>query len=185
MFNRFLPFLAALALGSAALAQQLPLLPDDEVSAQIAEIDVGVICAQEIVGFNDAPGTIAGTTNVIEGEPEFISRARVVPAVMGVGFGVKSRSANPFGLDGVVMTVTHPPMGTDGATQQVYNTAIRGTARSITFYQFDYNYELLVGRWEMEASLNGEVLYRVGFDVVPPTVVPELAGACGFEDLLS
>ena len=62
MFNRFLPFLAALALGSAALAQQLPLLPDDEVSAQIAEIDVGVICAQEIVGFNDAPGTIAGTT---------------------------------------------------------------------------------------------------------------------------
>lgn len=185
MFNRFLPVLCALALGSAALAQQVQLLPEDTVSAQIAAIDVGVICAQEIVGFNDAPGTVAGTTNVIEGEPDFISRNRVVPAVQGVGFGVKSRSASPFGLDGVIMTVTHPPMGADGATQQVYGTAISGTGRSITFYQFDYDYELLVGRWEMEASLNGEVLYRVGFDVVPPAAVPELASACGFEDLLS
>ena len=89
------------------------------------------------------------------------------------------------GLNGVTMKVTHPPMGTGGATVQTFETVIRGTDPSLTFYQFDFGYELLPGIWQMQASVGDEVLYRTTFEVLPPELVPELAEVCGFEDLLS
>jgi hypothetical protein len=185
MFNRAFTTCVAIIFASTTLAETLPTHSDDYVSPQLSVIDVGIICAQEIVGLNDAPGTVAGSTNIIEGEPDFISPARFVPAVLGVGFGVKSQAQSLLGIDGVTMTVTHPPMGADGTTVQVYGTAISGQSTSLTFYQFDYNYELVVGHWQMEASLDGDIIYRVGFDVVVPDAMPQLASACGFEDLLS
>jgi hypothetical protein len=185
MFDRTFTTCAAIVFASTALAETLPPNPDDYVSPQLSVIDVGIICAQEIVGLNDAPGTVAGSTNIIEGEPDFISSERFVPAVLGVGFGVKSQAQSVLGIDSVTMTVTHPPMGADGTTVQVYGTAISGRGTSLTFYQFDYNYELVLGHWQMEASVDGEVIYRVGFDVVEPDAMPQLANACGFEDLLS
>jgi hypothetical protein len=185
MFNRTFATCVAIVFASTALAETLPTHPDDYVSPRLSVIDVGIICAQEIVGLSDAPGTVAGSTNIIEGEPDFISPARFVPAVLGVGFGVKSQAQSVLGIDGVTMTVTHPPMGADGTTVQVYGTAISGQGTSLTFYQFDYDYELVVGHWQMEASVDGDVIYRVGFDVVVPDAMPQLASACGFEDLLS
>ena len=76
-------------------------------------------------------------------------------------------------------------MGAQGATEQTFGTTISGLDQSLTFYQFDVDYELLVGPWVMEAHYNGETLYRVAFDVVPPAAAPELTRVCGFEELLS
>jgi len=165
------------------LMAQSPL--PDVTSSLIASVEAGVICAPESVGTADAPGTVAGTTHIIADEPPFVAVTRRVPAVMGIGFGIKSLSSDENGLSDVTMKVTHPPMGGSGAQLQTFVTSIRGTNPSLTFYQFDYDYELLPGIWQMEASIGEEVLYRTTFEVLPPELVPELAEACGFQDLFS
>jgi len=81
----------------AALAQApLP----DTTSSNIASLEAGVICAPDDLGVAQAPGTIAGTTHVITEEPPFVAITRRVPAVLGIGFGIKSVSQNSDGLDG-------------------------------------------------------------------------------------
>ena len=157
----------------------------DTVSPLMASVETGVICAPDSMDVRDAPGTIAGTTHVIEDEPPFVAVTRRVPAVLGIGFGIKSLTKDIGGLGDVLMTVTHPPMGDAGTTEQTFLTNIRGTDPSLTFYQFDFDYELLPGIWQMEASFGGEILYRSTFEVLPPEQVPELAEICGFTDLFS
>ena len=83
------------------------------------------------------------------------------------------------------MVVTHPAMGAQKIETQTYGTFISSLSSSLTFYQFDYNYELLPGIWNMTAMQGETVLYSVNFEVLPPEQVPELASVCGFESLLS
>ncbi len=152
---------------------------------EIAGVEVGVICPPEPVGSSPAPGTLAGTTHVIDEDPPFVSNTRIVPAAIGIGFGVKALATDAAGLQDVVMVVTHPPMGKEKISTQSFQTRIGGNAPSVTFYQFDYAYELVTGRWQMTAMSDDTVLYQASFDVVPPQDVPELAGVCGYENLLS
>ena len=159
--------------------------PADVTGPLIGSLESGIICPPPSVGESLAPGTVAGVTHLVEENPPFVSMSDRVPAVIGIGFGAKSMTADLFGLPDVTMTVTHPPMGKDRVTQQSFQTRIDGTAPSLTFYQFDYPYELVRGRWTMEAQRDGELLYRVAFDVVDPKDAPELARVCGFEELLS
>ncbi|MEO9862470.1 MAG: DUF3859 domain-containing protein [Yoonia sp.] len=160
--------------------------PQPDVKAPaIASMEVGVICAPDTLGVREAPGTIAGTTHVIEEEPAFVAATRRVPAVLGIGFGIKSQALDIDGINGVQMTVTHPPMGATGQTVQTFASTIRGTDPSLTFYQFDFDYELLPGFWQIEASYAGETLYRTTFEVLPAEQIPELADICGYVDLFS
>lgn len=159
--------------------------PADMTSPLIGSLETGVICPPPTVGETAAPDTVAGVTHLVAEDPPFVSMSRRVPAVIGIGFGAKSLTADLLGLSEVTMTVTHPPMGKDGITQQSFLTRIDGTSPSLTFYQFDYAYELVQGRWQMEAMKDGKVLYRASFDVVAPQQAPELAQVCGFEELLS
>lgn len=122
---------------------------------------------------------------MITDEPPFVSTTNRVPAVMGIGFGAKAMSQSAFGIDNVTMTITHPPMGAQKTTTQSFQTSISGVDTSITFYQFDYDYELLPGTWTMTATDGDEVLYKSTFEVVAPQKIPELAAICNFEDLLS
>lgn len=157
----------------------------DLTAAAIASMEVGVICAPDAQGVREAPGTIAGTTHIIEEEPPFVAATRRVPAVLGIGFGIKSQALDIGGINGVQMTVTHPPMGAGGQTTQTFSSTIRGTDPSLTFYQFDFDYELLPGFWQIEASHSGETLYRTTFEVLPAEQMPELADICGYVDLFS
>ncbi len=175
------PTLFLMLLPVAAWAQPAP----DTVSAVIASVQSGVVCPPPTVGSAPAPDTVAGTTHLIEEEPPFVSLSNRVPAVLGIGFGVKALSEAAMGIDTVTMTVTHPPMGDGGAVRQSFETRISGIDPSLTFYQFDYDYELVQGIWQMEARKGGTILYRTTFEVVPPQMVPELAAICGFENLLS
>ena len=173
-------FLCCVPLAAFAQAPQ-----PDITSPLMDSVQAGVICAPDAMGVRDAPGTIAGTTHIIDDEPPFVAATRRVPAVLGIGFGIKSRTVDVNGISDVLMTVTHPPMGDTGATVQTFLTTIRGTDPSLTFYQFDFDYELLPGIWQMEASIAGETLYRTTFEVLPAEQVPELAEICGFTELLS
>ena len=159
---------------------------DDFVSPMIGLFEAGVLCAQEGGTVRSAPDTLAGNTYVVEGAPHFVSTDRLVPAVLGIGFGVRSGLASDLGQDGVLMSVTHPPMEGSGVTQQSFTTAVGSRdVPNVTFYQFDYGYELALGDWTMTASFGGVTLYETTFTVVPPSALPELAGVCGYLDLLS
>ncbi|MCB5198901.1 DUF3859 domain-containing protein [Loktanella sp. TSTF-M6] len=163
------------------LAAQAP----DKTSPLLSYFEAGIICPPPSVGEVAAPGTVAGTTHLIEEEPPFVAQSRRVPAVLGIGFGVKSTTGGLLGIPDVTIMVTHPPMGADNTVRQTFLSRIDSMEPSLTFYQFDYDYELVQGVWQIEASKNGEILYRTTFEVVAPDQVPGLAQVCGFEHLLS
>jgi len=161
-----------------------PALAQDTLTSAIAELQAGVICAPEVISTVPAPDTVAGVSNIIDADPEFVTAGRVVPAVIGIGFAIKARSAKrdyPF----VTMVITHPPMGDAGATRQSYDSSIGRDALSLTAWQFEYDYELVPGPWTISAYDGEALLFTVAFDVVPPAMLPELASRCGYEDLLS
>tara|TARA_R110002051_G_scaffold20631_3_gene55973 strand:+ start:10163 stop:10699 length:537 start_codon:yes stop_codon:yes gene_type:complete len=165
----------------AMLAQAEP----DKLGAKITHFEAGVICAPPTAGVSKAPGTVAGTTHLIAVDPPFVSTKRRVPAVIGIGFGVKARALNPAGIDDVRIVISHPPMGDQGTIAQTFESRISGLDPSLTFYQFDFDYELVTGIWQMQAMQGTLVLYRTTFEVLPPSQVPELATICGFETLSS
>lgn len=168
------------ALPLAAAAQQ-----SDYVSDRISGIEAGIVCSPPTIGLEAAPGTVAGATEIFDERPDFISNGRLVPAVRGISFGVVSISAGDP-IDPVTFRVVHPPFIGLGVTEQSFETRI-GPAGSpgATYYGFDEPYELVHGPWVMEAWDGDSLLYRVHFTVAPPSAVPELAGLCGFEELLS
>lgn len=151
----------------------------------ITSLEAGIICPPEPFDAAPAPDTLAGQTHVITEDPPFVSNSQVVPAALGVGFGIKALSDAPGGLPGVIVRVSHPPMGENGRQTQSFITAISGQSPSVTFYQFDHTYELVQGTWTIAAYAGELELYAVTFEVVDPRLVPELAGACNFAELLS
>lgn len=157
----------------------------EKTHSSITHLESGIICAPPATGESAAPNTIAGTTHIVEDAPPFISNSHRVPAVIGIGFGVKSMTSTSGGEDDVLMTIWHPEMGADRVTVQSFQTRISDLSPSITFYQFDFDYELLPGDWMMEASKGGHILFRRSFKVLEPEDVPELAAVCGYEELLS
>ena len=180
MRNTFIFSALAIGWGACTSAQA-----EDFQSPMLGFFEAGVLCAQDGGLVRDAPGTVAGTTHVVVDTPPFVSTGRMVPAVIGIGFGVRSGLAGSFEHDGVVMSVTHPPFAGSGTTEQTFTTRVGSQdAPGITFYQFDYGYELALGEWTMTATASGITLYEATFTVVPPSALPELASVCGYQDLI-
>lgn len=171
-------------IAGCAFVHQAAAMPLQQ-SYDIISLEAGVICPPPTIGSAPAPGTVAGTTHIIDDAPPFVSASRKVPAVLGIGFGIKALAADDFGIEDVTVVVTHPPMGADQVEAQQFGTRISGVSPSITFYQFDYDYELLHGDWTVTGIADGRALYSVTFEVVPPGDLPELARICGFQDMLS
>ncbi len=144
-----------------------------------------MICAPPTIGMAPAPDTVAGTIHLIDDEPDFVSVKRRVPAVLGIGFGTKAQSADIAGEPNVTVTISHPPIGDTGAMRQSFDSRISGTKPSLTFYQFDFDYELVTGIGQMEARSGDKIIYRTTFEVVDPAQTPDLAAICGCTDLLS
>ena len=156
-----------------------------ESSPLVVYVESGVACQAERIGSVPAPNSVAGESYLITGDVQFISHEHMVPAVIGVSMGLKVTVSVPGGLDGVLLSVTHPPMGPQQVRRQTFVGSISDGAASQRFYSFDYDYELLPGTWTLEAKHGKELIYRATFEVVPPEVLPDLASACGYEDLFS
>lgn len=150
------------------------------MSPLIASLTQGVYCEVPSVGSMQAPGTIAGRIDLYDTTPEFQWLSTRVPAVLGLSFGIRTQTLGGQMLGGVVITLTHPPMGARGTTSQSYVTQLGGNGPSINAYTFDLPEEMVTGTWTFTASQDGREVYSASFEVVPPMAEPQIANSCGF-----
>ncbi len=168
-------FAAALAvvLGPASAAPALP---------GVVKIEYGYFCALEAVGEREAQDTVSGVVRQVEGAPQFIEHGSLVPAVIGIGFGVYVQVEPQY--EGLVIAITeNPPMGPNGQTRQSFTTTLSSIEQSYVGFAFEHGYELVTGPWRMSAELNGRLIYSVDFQVVSGELMPSVS--CGFQVPLS
>lgn len=159
--NHFQRAAAALLLAGAGAP-----VAADEISGQVARWQAGVVCASQFARGRDAANDIS-----------FIAETQVVPAMVGMGFGVRAQVA---GADlPVTIVVDHPPFGAGGQTRQTYSTTLSSRALSGFFYQFENPAEAAPGLWRVSAFAGPTLVYSLDFEVVPPRAGDGLIAACG------
>lgn len=141
-------------------------------------ITYGAFCQLASVGEVPAPGTHADKIDLMPVVPDIRWPGTSVPAVPGISFGVRSTSPEGVIFDPVVIELRHPPFGGIGPSRQIYITRLGGDGASINAYSFDLPEELVTGMWTLRATHDGQVLYEVSFDVVPPALLPQITGGC-------
>lgn len=170
-----LSLMLALAVPAQALAQQAA---NPRVGPQIADLLYGLYCAQEPDRRDPAPATASGLINIVPVIPDFQFRQKLVPAQVGIGFGVVV-SAPPGVLhDPATVTVNHPPYPDSGIEVEQWITDIDDGANLIGF-SFDHAHELVLGEWTFSAATStGEELFHIAFEVIAPELMPQVISAC-------
>lgn len=163
----------ALILALTAPLRAEPAAP--QAGPMVASLRVGVFCALQAMNQRPAPGTLSGWIHVPEGEIDFHwPDAQVVPAQIGLAFGVKSRLAPGLFLPGE-MRVYRP----GATTPETWESSFTDLSDQFGFFRFDREDELLPGIWRFEAWAGSDQLYSVEFEVVPTAALPGMAQACG------
>lgn len=146
-----------------------------ETSAEITSLEAGVFCALQAMDQRPAPGTLSGWIHVPDSEIDFHwPDTRVVPARIGIAFGVKSRLTPGLFLSGE-MRVYRPGV----SAPETWESSFSAIGDQVGFFRFDREDELLPGIWRLEAWSGETRLYRVDFEVVPAAALPGIAQACG------
>lgn len=135
-----------------------------DIGPGVSRWQAGVICPAEARNLRDA---------------SYVAQTRVVPAVRGMAFGVRAQAADPAGVGGVTITVTHPPFVGSGETQASFQTAVPGDGLSGFYYRLDRDAEVVPGEWVFEAEANGVRLYRISFRTYLPPAGDGLIRECG------
>lgn len=171
--------LALLALSpQSAQAQRLsdaaPVAIFDE--AAIETIDYGLVCPSGDAVELPAPGTHLGTIKQREGWQAIAYSTQLIPMVDGIGFGV---AASPVSdITGVEITITHPPYPDTTVTDESWTSDVIAGSSNLNFFTFEFPFERVPGRWAIQATHRGTVLYAVEFDVVAPSRFPNIDGLC-------
>ena len=152
--TRLAPALAALFLAAPAAA--------DQIGPQVESWQAGAVCPASFTG---------------NGSPAFVARTQTVPAVVGMGFGVRAQVNVPGGIPNVTIVVDHPPFA--GGTRQTFPASLSGQGMSGFYYQFETQAEAAPGTWTVTAMLGSQVIYSLQFDVVAPRQGDGLLQACG------
>jgi hypothetical protein len=140
----------------------------DEIGSAVARWQAGVVCASSFGQGRNAADNLS-----------FIAQTQVVPAVLGMGFGVKAQAAQPGGISGVTITVIHPPFASGGPNAQTFPSTMSGEGLSAFYYRFEEQQEVVPGRWTIRATAGEVLLYSIDFDVVVPGPRDGLVAACG------
>ena len=141
-----------------------------------ARLEYGYFCAAETVRQVEAEDTISGVVNMVAHAPPFLAKSTIVPARIGIGFGVHMDVLPEHAGTAIVETI-HPPMGPNGVTRETWVTTYTVDQTAYNGFTFEYDYEVLPGDWTISASSNGRVLYSVDFQVVDPGLMPSVP--CG------
>lgn len=148
-------------------------------------IDHGVICHITRDGSRPAPDTVMGEINLIDQTRDMDVTTRVVPAKIGISFGIKFAVQPVAGDRDVRVIVTHPPMGPDGVTRESWITALSAGHGSLNLFTFEFPYELVTGDWTMAIEHEGVLLMEQQFQVVPELAAPGVVAACFGQDFVS
>lgn len=140
----------------------------DEIGGAVARWQAGAVC----------PSAFGQGRNAANDIP-FIAQTQVIPAIIGMGFGVKAQATQPEGVGNVTITVVHPPFTPGGGNAQSFQTAMSGTGLSGFYYRFEEAREVVPGTWSVQATAGTTLLYRIDFEVVRPRVDDGLLRACG------
>lgn len=141
----------------------------------VATLKVGVFCALQAMDQRPAPGTLSGWIHVPDGIIDFHwPDRRVVPAAIGLAFGVKSQMAPGIFATGE-MRVYRP----GSSTPETWESGFSDTGEQFAFFRFDREDELIPGLWRFEAWEGDTRLYSAEFEVVPAAALPEIVNACG------
>lgn len=168
--------LAALAAVPALAEPDLPQPAPPQPGPLVAEIEVGVFCALQAMDRAPAPGTLSGWIHVPRDQISFHWPDRqVVPAALGLAFGVKARMQPGVVIATGEMRVFRP----DSAVPEVWPSGFNDLDGSLAFFRFDHAHEMVAGPWRFEAWDGDRLLYSVAFEVVPAAALPRIAQACG------
>ena len=156
-----------------------------EAKPTIVVGDIGLHCPYEVLASEPAPDTEIGAIDVIVGEPSVLSATTTVPAVQHLGFGFQARLADGIKLPGAEIVVRHPPMGTEGVTEQRWTPSLSDQDFSLGMYRFDMPYEVLIGEWSFAIEQAGQTHFSVTFDVIPAPAGMSIESLCSGDLLLS
>lgn len=166
---------AALGLIPLPVAAENGALPPPSAAPQIAALDWGVFCAGQAMDRAPAPGTETGWIHVPLAEVRFHWPDRqIVPAMLGMGFGVQATGVTGWASAVGEVRVYRPGR----AEPERWASDVSDAGATLAFFRFDRPDELVPGVWIFEGWDRDQRLYRVEFEVVPASAVPELTGAC-------
>jgi hypothetical protein len=171
--------MCALALPLAALAG--PALAQADVTADpgsFTRIEAGILCVDGQGHHEPAPDTRLGYVNIVDGDIVLGLAARRVPAIPGLAFGVVAMVAESGGTAGVSIIVTHPPMGNEGSTRDVWQNDFVTGAQTASFFRFEFPEEQVPGEWTIQAVSDSRVFYTARFQVVDPAAMPGFVNPC-------
>jgi len=175
--------LTCLAFAGTASQAEAPFYYD---KTKVTDVEYGLVCDLPISGTEIAPDTDKGEINVIDGDFTFSTHGNVVPAVLGMSFGVKARTISPDHIEGVLFKSTHPPLKDSGVTEESWIGSIGPEEYSSQLYSFEVPTELVTGEWSLSAHKDGELIYYTRFNVVDPDKAPAyLRQLCKGLDLFS
>lgn len=165
---RLAPILTALCLALPASAQE----------AGLRLLDHGVICQVVSEGTIAAPQTEQGRLNLIAQDRDIDVTTTLVPAELGISFGIRFISEGGGAPQPVSVVLTHPPMGPRGVTRQSWVTVLHPDDPGLALFTFEFPYEMVTGRWTLALEGEGVRLAEQGFDVVPAEAAATVLAAC-------
>lgn len=138
-------------------------------------VQAGVFCTEETGERRDAPGSVAGHSNIVR-EIALRAETQVVPVSPDLTFGFRALALRD--APNAVMRITHPPFHGGGASEQWFAHRVSADALDHGLYTFDNGYEMVEGTWRFEIVDGGEVLLSVELLTVPAERAPHLVGLC-------
>ena len=168
-----------------ALATPIAQPANAQEQSPIALQEHGVICTINLQGQQPAPDTETGHINVIDETRGIDVFTDQVPAHLGLSFGIRTVLSKGAILDGVRISVTHPPMGPERITQQSWEASLHSGASALNLFTFEDTHELVQGTWIFQLTFAGNILSEQRFEVTPPGSVPTVQYACQDDALTS
>ena len=141
----------------------------------IGAVEVGVFCTEDTGERIEAPGSVAGHSNIVR-EIELRAETLVVPVSPDLTFGFRALVLEE--APGAVLRIGHPPFRGNGATEQWFAKDIRANDVAHALYTFDRSYEMVEGPWRFEILDGERTLLSVAVRVVPAAEAPHLVGLC-------
>lgn len=151
----------------------------------LTDMQVGVLCTPRIDDYVPAPETTAGFTNVSSENLNIRWAQTIVPASLGISFGLRARAMDqPLAAR---VRVTHPGFAGSDRDQEIWDANLYPDSESAVFFSFVFDYEVVPGDWRLDLidQTSGAVIFSQDFTVVPATELPHIVHECAGDDMIS